>query len=230
MPVSGASESITTGTMARRAASIRLASGSSRSRTAAGSSDPKCGELPGGSSRGSRSSGSSAMICPREKSIGYQTVPWTLGVRESSESIMVLFSREPGSVPTGEQPSQAAHEATDNSADRSAAATHGAADRPAQATDRPAQAADRAAQAAHRATKAADRPAQATDRAAQATDGATNRAAEAADRAAEPTDRAANACHRAAQATADAVDQSADRAAQTIERPADGVGEPAHRL
>src|SRR5229473_1718704 len=193
MPVSGASESITTGTMARRAASIRPASGSSRSRTAAGSSDPKCGELPGGSSRGSRSSGSSAMICPREKSIGYQTVPWTLGVRESSKSIMVLFSREPGSVPTGEQPSQAAHEATDNSADRSAAATHGAADRPAQATDRATQAADRAAQAtdgaaqtAHCATKAADRPAQATDRAAQATDGAT-------DRAAEPTDRAANA-------------------------------------
>src|SRR6266851_5281977 len=176
MPVSGASESITTGTMARRAASIRPASGSSRSRTAAGSSDPKCGELPGGSSRGSRSSGSSAMICPREKSIGYQTVPWTLGVRESSESIMVLFSREPGSVPTGEQPSQAAHEATDNSADRSAAAgaahaTDGAAqtahratkaaDHPAQATDRPAQAADRAAKTAHRATKAAAPPAQA---------------------------------------------------------------------
>src|SRR5229473_306525 len=173
MPVSGASESITTGTMARRAASIRPASGSSRSRTAAGSSDPKCGELPGGSSRGSRSSGSSAMICPREKSIGYQTVPWTLGVRESSESIMVLFSREPGSVPTDEQPSQAAHEATDNSADRSAAATHGAADRPAQApahppptTAPPDHAADRAANTAHPATSAADRPAQATDRAA----------------------------------------------------------------
>src|SRR6266851_4830455 len=190
MPVSGASESITTGTMARRAASIRLASGSSRSRTAAGSSDPKCGELPGGSSRGSRSSGSSAMICPREKSIGYQTVPWTLGVRESSESIMVLFSREPGSVPTAEQPSQAAHEATDNSADRATkAADHPAqaTDRTAQATDGAAEATDGAAQTAHRATKAADRPAQAADRAAQASDGAT-------DRAAEPTDRAANAC------------------------------------
>src|SRR6266851_2639753 len=203
MPVSGASESITTGTMARRAASIRLASGSSRSRTAAGSSDPKCGELPGGSSRGSRSSGSSAMICPREKSIGYQTVPWTLGVRESSESIMVLFSREPGSVPTGEQPSQAAHEATDNSADRSAAATHGAADRPAQATDRAAKAADRAAQAtddaaqtAHCATQAAAHPAHATDRPAQAAD----RAAQATDGAAQATDGAAQAAHRATKA------------------------------
>src|SRR6266404_3993400 len=159
MPGSGASESTTTGTMARRAASISPASGSSRSSTAAGSSDPNCGELPGGISRGSRSSGSSAMICPREKSMGYQTVPWTLDVRENSGTIMILFSRGPGSVLTAEQPSQAAHEATDNSADRSAAATHGAADRPAQATDRTAQAADRAA-------KAADRAAQATDRAA----------------------------------------------------------------
>src|SRR5260370_39096448 len=165
MPACGASVSITTGTMARRAASIRWAAGSSRSRTTAGSSDPKCGELPGGSSRGSRSSGSSAMICPREKSIGYQTVPWTLGVRESSESIMVLFSREPGSVPTAEQPSQAAHEATDNSADRSAAATHGAADRPTQATDRAAQAADRAA---HPTDDAAHPPHDAADPAAPA--------------------------------------------------------------
>src|SRR6266436_1533525 len=209
MPVSGASESITTGTMARRAASIRPASGSSRSRTAAGSSDPKCGELPGGSSRGSRSSGSSAMICPREKSIGYQTVPWTLGVRESSESIMVPFSREPGSVPTAEQPSQAAHEATDNSADRSAAAAHGAA-------DRAAQAADGTAEAAHR-------PAEAADGAAQAADGA----AEAADRAAEATADVVDQ-------SADRAAQTIERPADTLGEPAHRLTEPtqgvAHRI
>src|SRR6266853_1870856 len=153
MPGSGASESTTTGTMARRAASISPASGSSRSSTAAGSSDPKCGEFPGGISRGSRSSGSSAMICPREKSIGYQTVPWTLDVRENSGTIMILFSRGPGSVLTAEQPTQAAHEATDNSADRSTAATHGAA----QATDGAAQTAHRAAEPTDRAT---NRPAE----------------------------------------------------------------------
>src|SRR5258705_4391816 len=162
MPVSGASESPTTGTMARRAASISPASGASRSSTAAGSSDPKCGEFPGGISRGSRSSGSSAMICPREKSIGYQTVPWTLDVRESSGAI-TLFSCGPGSVPTAEQPTQAAHKATDNSTDRSTAATHGTADRAAQAAHRAAQATDRAAKPADGAAEPTADPAQATD-------------------------------------------------------------------
>src|SRR6266446_2792772 len=175
MPGSGASESTTTGTMARRAASISPASESSRSSTAAGSSDPKCGEFPGGISRGSRSSGSSAMICPREKSMGYQTVPWTLDVRENSGTIMILFSRGPGSVLTAEQPTQAAYEATDNSADRSTAATHGAADR------------------------AADPAADPADPPAGPTDGPTDAAAEPADRAAEPTDRAAEPTDRAAE-------------------------------
>src|SRR4029077_17279256 len=190
MPVSGASESTTTGTMARRAASISPASGSWRSSTAAGSSDPKCGEFPGGIRRGSRSSGSSAMICPREKSIGYQAVPWTLDVRESSGAITILFSRGPGSVPTAEQPTQAAHEATDNSADRSTAATDGAADGATQTAggaataDAAAQTADGAAQTADGAAQAADGAAQAADAAAHATDGA----AQPTDGAAQPTD------------------------------------------
>src|SRR5258705_10742722 len=160
MPVSGAWESTPTGTRGGRAASISPASGAARSSTAAGSSDPKCGEFPGGISRGSRSSGSSAMICPREKSIGYQTVPWTLDVRENSGTIMILFSRGPGSVLTAEQPTQAAHEATDNSADRSTAATHGAADRAAEPAD---GAADRADGAADRAAEPADAPAHPAD-------------------------------------------------------------------
>src|ERR1700730_17511441 len=175
MPVSGASESTTTGTMARRAASIRPASRASRSSTAAGASDPEWGGVPAGISRWYRSSGSSAMICPREKSMGYQTVPCTPGVRARSDWVMVRSSREPGSVmPGAEQPAQ---ETANNSSDRSGAAAHGGSDRATEAADRaaeprPAEPADGAAQAAHRTTEPTDGAAEPADRTAQAADGA----------------------------------------------------------